>query len=307
MTAANGSAPSNQAAAAKTVLSAHGKSFYWASFFLGAKSAAQAAQLYQFCRYVDDLADGSLPDRAEQLRLINSQLAGHHSGQPSEETAQFLELMQQCQISSQAAIGLVDGMLQDQQPVELNHPAELLRYCHAVAGTVGLMMSRVLGCHNPKAQPFALDLGIAMQLTNIARDVLEDAQMGRRYLPASWVSLTPAEIAAASPVSRQPVAEAVAKTLELAEHYYRSARLGIQLLPLRSRLAIAVALRVYRHIGVRLKGRDYAWWRGRVYVPTWQKLLLTLVSLRVLLPSAVPEHNRSLHADLQGLVGVEGE
>jgi len=290
----------------KAVLAKHGKSFYWASLFLGSKLADRAARLYLFCRFVDDLADGDLPHRKESLEDIRARLKG--SSQPAgPEIEAFISLASDNNIPSEAARELLDGMLKDQQPTVVKDQAELLRYCHAVAGTVGLMMCRVLNCRHQRADAFAIDLGIAMQLTNIARDVLEDAKMGRRYLPASWVDLPASEIAEAAIPCRQPVARAVKQLLDLSEDYYQSALLGIQLLPFRSRFSITVALRVYREIGRLLQRRNLRWWQGRVYVGKPQKVLLSLRSLKDLKPIKVPNHKTALHENLQGLAGVEPE
>ena len=112
------------------VLARHGKSFYWASFFLGKDLADRAAQLYQFCRYVDDLADGDLPDRKESLNNIRARLQG--SGHPAgPEIEAFIQLANDCDIPLSAARELLDGMLADQQPTALSDTTELLRYCHA--------------------------------------------------------------------------------------------------------------------------------------------------------------------------------
>jgi phytoene synthase len=285
------------------ILARHGKSFYWASKFLGADLAERAARLYLFCRYVDDLADGDLPDRHESLEDIRARLAGENVAAGPEIEA-FIELANTHNIPLSAAAELLGGMLTDQNPTAVIDEAELLRYCHAVAGTVGLMMCRVLNCNEPRADSFAIDLGIAMQLTNISRDVLEDAQMNRRYLPASWANFTPEQIAEAGVNCQQPVAQAIDRLLDLSEQYYASAQLGIRLLPFRSRLAIAIALRVYRQIGWVLKRRKVAWWKGRVMVTGVEKVLLSLRSTADLRPKKVPPHQTKLHQHLQGLAGV---
>ena len=286
------------------ILARHGKSFYWASKFLGADLAERAAQLYLFCRYVDDLADGDLPDRQESLEDIRARLEGKHVSAGPEIEA-FIKLADKHNIPLSAAAELLDGMLSDQHPTALVDEAELLRYCHSVAGTVGLMMCRVLNCKEPRAESFAIDLGIAMQLTNISRDVLEDAQMDRRYLPSSWVDFTPQQIAEAGVNCQQPVAYAITRLLNLSEQYYASAQLGIRLLPFRSRLSIAIALRVYRQIGWVLKRRNMVWWQGRVMVTAGEKVLLSLRSMADLRPKVVPPHETKLHHHLQGLAGVQ--
>jgi phytoene synthase len=298
--------PSAAVLAPKQILARHGKSFYWASLFLGSKLADGCAQLYQFCRFVDDLADGDLPNREESLEDIRTRLSSNDRLACVEVEA-FMRLATDNNIPLIAARELLDGMLTDQQPTAVGDEAELLRYCHAVAGTVGLMMCRVLNCKEQRADSFAIDLGIAMQLTNIARDVLEDAKMGRRYLPASWIDLPAHVIANADIACHQPVADATQRMLDLAENYYQSALLGIQLLPLRSRLSITVALRVYRQIGWVLKRRGHPWWQGRVFVSKPEKMLLSLRCLRDLLPVKVPAHKKALHQHLRGLAGVETE
>ena len=295
--------------APKQVLARHGKSFYWASKFLGVELADRAARLYQFCRYVDDLADGDLPDRQESLEDIRARLAGKELAAGPEIEA-FIALANSNNIPLSAASELLDGMLSDQNPTAVADEAELLRYCHAVAGTVGLMMCRVLNCVEPRADSFAIDLGVAMQLTNISRDILEDAKMGRRYLPASWANFTPAQIAKAGlgdedTDCREHVADGIARLLDLSEQYYASALLGIRLLPFRSRLSIAIALRVYRQIGWVLRRRNLAWWQGRVMVTGGEKALLSLRSLADLRPIKVPPHRTQLHQHLQGLAGVQ--
>ena len=292
------------------VLARHGKSFYWASFFLGSQLADRAARLYEFCRFVDDLADGDLPHRQESLEDIRACLEDPNSendGLTIPELSNFIELAQQNNIPLSAARELLDGMLLDQQPTQLTTERELLRYCHAVAGTVGLMMCRVLECAEPRAEAFAIDLGIAMQLTNISRDVLEDAKMRRRYLPSDWFEsvVSVDDIANAESDCLQPVTQVIDRLLQLSETYYASALMGIRLLPFRSRLSIAIALRVYRQIGWVLRRQDLAWWEGRVMVGKTEKARLSLRSLTELLPVHVPAHTSALHQHLEGLAGVQ--
>ena len=292
------------------VLARHGKSFYWASFFLGSQLADRAARLYEFCRFVDDLADGDLPHRQESLEDIRACLEDPNSendGLTIPELSNFIDLAQQNNIPLSAARELLDGMLLDQQPTQLTTERELLRYCHAVAGTVGLMMCRVLECTEPRAEAFAIDLGIAMQLTNISRDVLEDAKMGRRYLPSDWFEsvVSVDDIANAESDCLQPVTHVIDRLLQLSETYYASALMGIRLLPFRSRLSIAIALRVYRQIGWVLRRQDLAWWKGRVMVGKTEKARLSLRSLSELLPVHVPAHTSALHQHLEGLAGVQ--
>jgi phytoene synthase len=294
---------------AKQVLAKNGKSFYWASLFLGPALADRAARLYQFCRFVDDLADGDLPHRLDSLEDIRAGLNDpqHPAVATIPELNAFIELAIESNLPLNAASELLDGMLRDQLPTAVATEAELLRYCHAVAGTVGLMMCRVLNSQHPRAESFAIDLGVAMQLTNIARDVLEDATMDRRYLPASWLDtpLSADAITRAENSCHLPVTTAIDQLLELADQYYASALLGIHLLPFRSRFSIIVALRVYRQIGRQLKAGGLQWWRGRTVVSKATKIRLSISSLVHLIPRKVPDHQAHLHKHLKGLAGVD--
>jgi len=160
----------------------------------------------------------------------------------------------------------VQGVQSDLEPVRIATVGDLLVYAYRVAGTVGAMMAPMLGADDDAAVGPAVDLGMAMQLTNIARDVLEDAQADRRYLPAAWVDLPPAAIAAASPAARARVPPALLDLLALADRYYARGRAGLPHLPLRARTTVAVAADLYRAIGTVIRERDGAYWQGRAVV-----------------------------------------
>ncbi len=139
------------------------------------------------------------------------------------------------------------------------------------------MMSAILGASR-EATPQAINLGIAMQLTNVARDVLEDARHNRRYLPATWLPtstevLSPGQIVS-EPVHREAVSIAIRRLLDLADLYYASAAPGFAAIPARSRHAIRIAAAVYREIGVTVRANDVRWWQGRTHVPLPRKLRL---------------------------------
>ena len=182
------------------------------------------------------------------------------------------------------------------------------RYAYRVAGTVGLLMCHVLDCHDEEARAHAIDLGIAMQLTNIARDVLEDAEMGRRYLPASWAGdLSPAHITAASTAPdgepAQTVRVAVQLVLGMADAYYRSGNAGLAYLPWRAHIAIAVAASVYRQIGVQIAASGYGWHQGRHVTGLGTKILCSFRASGSLWRRLWwrPAHQKALHDVLRGL------
>ncbi len=299
---------SNESLSPERSLAQNGKSFHWARRFLGEKVGGDAAQLYSFCRILDDMADGDIVDgplRLNNVRagLMNSQIADDHL-LPDLKT-----FISSKDVSAEIVVALIDGLLQDQRTVAVPDERALLRYSYRVAGTVGLMMSTVLGCYDVKALKHAVDLGIAMQLTNIARDVLEDAQMGRRYLPATWVGdMTPENILEISKIrqnssERELISAAVAQLIQLAETYYASGIKGLVYLPLRSHLAISVAAQVYRQIGLQIAAKGYCWYQGREVTSKSTKLACTFSALRSLAwrLRPYPSHKVRLHDSLLGL------
>jgi len=183
-----------------TVLSKHGKSFDFAGKFLSKKHLHSCARLYAFCRYVDDIADlTSQSDVAfRQLEGIEHDLKKGSSSDP--RIIDFIHLADEKNLDLSIALELILGLKDDVNCGVLKTEKELKQYCYRVAGTVGLMMCSMLDVNDEKAMPFAIDLGIAMQLTNIARDVYEAAQAARCYIPTEWITdQHPSEILFLSP------------------------------------------------------------------------------------------------------------
>ena len=186
---------------------------------------------------------------------------------------------------------------------------ELIRYSYHVAGTVGIMMCDALKCDNVLAKSFAIDLGIAMQLTNIARDVLEDAKMGRRYLPGSWVqNIPPKEIVLAAKTNDLKkihiISKGIKKLLILAEQYYLSGEKGFTFLPFNTRVAISVASGVYREIGVQLENENYNWQNGRQVTSVYKKIKISLFKTfkEIFYFRLKTKHDSKLHIFLENLV-----
>ena len=288
-------------------LAANGKSFDWARRFLGKRMGGDAANLYRFCRVLDDMADGDIPDGPRRLLTIRDDLA---AGRCSIDTllADFQPFIHQKNLPVPVIIALIDGLLQDQKLVRIADERALRRYGYRVAGTVGLLMCHVLDCDDDAARAHAIDLGIAMQRTNIARDVLEDAEMGRRYLPASWAGdVTPAHIIAASHApdgeAARSVSAAVGQLLLLADDYYKSGANGLSYLPLRAHIAIAVAARVYRQIGVQIAATGYGWHQGRQVTSRVTKIKCSLQAFGSIWRRFWPRtpHRKHLHDGLEGL------
>ena len=299
---------SNEELTSEQSLATNGRSFHWARRFLGQRMGSDAARLYAFCRVLDDMADGDIADGPARLRAIRDDLAAGRTGDDPALLA-FLPLMEEKRFPAEVLVALIDGLLEDQvEMVALADEAELLRYAYRVAGTVGLLMCHVLDCHAPAARAHAIDLGIAMQLTNIARDVLEDASMNRRYIPGDWVDdVGPADIlgAATAPGSGHgpAITAAVGRLLDLAEDFYASGAQGYRYLPWRAHLSIAVAARVYRQIGIQLRAASHTWHDGRQVTSSATKLRCSVLALGSLGSRLGGEgrHDGRLHLALRGL------
>lgn len=293
---------------ADLVLAQKGKTFHWARHLMGSLHASRATRLYRFCRYIDDLADeSSSPAVGSSALLLAAQdISRGMSAHPVIQDG--IDLMRECGIERAIVLELISGVASDLGVVLVTDENALLRYCYQVAGTVGLMMCRVLDTQNPSALPHAVDLGIAMQLTNICRDIAADAQVGRRYVPQSMLGeLAPQALICPAEALRPSVRQCVAALLDRADMYYRSAELGLPYLPLGARSGILVAARTYQAIGAQLRQRDYAYWTGRATVSKPRKAAVTLralltVPLQRAFWRSPRLHDATLHTPLDGLM-----
>jgi len=296
---------------ADLVLSRKGKSFHWARRWMAPGHAARATRLYGFCRYVDDIADEGIAGQDPRAALAS--IAQDFAGGASQNTivADAIALTRECHIPTLLILTFIDGITSDLDTVCLADESALIRYCYKAAGTVGSMMCRVLGCDDPAALRHAVDLGIAMQLTNICRDVAVDAAASRRYLPASIIGdLAPQELINPALLLQPRLKACIDELLDTADRYYRSGEAGLAHLPVGARCSILVAARVYRAIGTRLRQHDNAYWLGRIVVPRRTKSLVTLQALlstplrpRFWLPAR--RHDAALHSALSSLRGAE--
>lgn len=277
------------------LLARAGKSFHLAGKFLPSDRRTAATRLYAFCRGLDDLADET--GDAAQIETVARALENRDTSNPL--AALYLALDNS---DPAPGIALARALRDDTGPTLIANEQALLRYCHGVAGTVGLMMALVLGATDPAAAWHAIDLGIALQLTNIARDTREDADHGRRYLPAAWLDLPPASIHR----SPERVHEAALRCLALADPYYASGLAGLIYLPPESRRGILIAAKVYREIGEELRRQGPNRKADRVIVPSWRKATLVAYAFTAPAPwtKPAPPHDSVLHRHLAGLVGV---
>jgi len=255
-------------------LKKHGKSFYWASFFLPKKSKDAASKLYSICRFFDDLADDNNED---QTRLLKKEFK-----KICDDLNHPINLFFKAHNVSIKILGdLINGLIKDQTKVRIKNEEELIQYSYQVAGTVGLMMSPLIMVNNNKANKHAIDLGIAMQLTNIARDIYEDALMNRIYLPQDWINNT--DISELTDISFNKdliqIKSAIKKLILLSETYYKNGFAGMRYIPLKTRLAIFFAAKIYRAIGQKIKKNRYKYSCKRTYISKIEKIFITFVSI----------------------------
>lgn len=264
----------------------HGSaSFAAASRLFSAHTRESAVMLYAWCRHCDDVidgqslghgqVDGDRDDAAERLAMLRSAaLRACRGGEaPDHVHAALAAVVKRHAIPERYPLELLEGFRMDVEGARYASLDDTLRYCYHVAGTVGVMMAMVMGVRDERLLDRACDLGIAFQLTNIARDVVEDAAIGRVYLPADWLSQAgvPTE-SLQDPAHRAALATVVARLLDAAEPYYASARIGTRALPLRSAWAVAAAHGIYRDIGTRVRALGPAAWDVRTRTSGARKL-----------------------------------
>jgi phytoene synthase len=248
----------------------HSKSFFLSSLLLPARVRQASWALYAFCRRADDAVDEEVAGGMARVESLRRRLERVYAGRADDDPIDrsFAAVVERHAIPRALPEALLSGMEMDARGVRYASDEELLVYCFRVAATVGLMMTRVMGAAADAAYVRAADLGVAMQLTNIARDVGEDERRGRVYLPAALLEACGGDRRAA-----------VRALLARAEAHYRAADRGVPLLPADCRFAIASARNIYSAIGDAVARNGYDSLSRRAYVPFARKLLLVARAL----------------------------
>ena len=247
----------------KNYLSVYAKSFNWAGFFLPKKTLDKCSTLYDFCRVADNLADDDdeIENKKKKFDLFEKDFNQKNFNNPIIKN--MWDLIEEYNISLKIVRDLLVGIKSDiKETVKLDSKKDLLIYSYRVAGTVGLMMAKILRVSKKSSLKSAIDLGIAMQLTNISRDVIEDFEKKRSYINKNF--------------------EEISSTINLAETFYESSFSSIRDIPISFRFSILVARRVYRKIGHKILNKknfnDYQN-SGKVYVSNTEKILETFLSI----------------------------
>ena len=245
------------------LLKKHAKSFYWASFFLSSNILSKCSSLYNFCRTLDDIVDNNNNLNAKREIFSKFKKDFENKNFNNQIIKDMWSIIDSENISKKIVIDLFDGVETDlEEKVVINSKKDLLVYSYRVAGTVGLMMSKILKVKNREALKGAIDLGIAMQLTNIARDVCEDKARNRQYISHDF--------------------SGIREIIYNSQIFYENSFKSIRNIPIRSRFSVIVARRVYRKIGdyiLKQKNIENYNKAGKIYVPVFEKLIQTFLSI----------------------------
>ena len=263
------------------------KSFAVAAKLFEPETRASAYMLYAWCRHCDDVIDGQtlgynqsandgpVGEAALSLvRELEEKTSAACAGHADEPVFQALSVVcAKHSIPEKYPLDLIAGFQMDAEAHNYQTIDDTLLYCYHVAGVVGVMMAMVMGVKERAVLDRACDLGLAFQLTNIARDIVADHEVDRIYLPEDWLAtagLTKNNMA--KPENRSQLSTVADRLLDTAEPYYKSAMHGLPHLPWRSAWAVAVALKVYRAIGLKVRQRGAAAWDNRTSTSTMAKL-----------------------------------
>lgn len=274
------------------------KSFAAASKLFDEPTRRSAVMLYAWCRHCDDVIDGqqaghdavtiSREEAERRLAHLKAQTHAVYTGGELDDPAfaAFRQVVRAHGIPEQHALEHLAGFEMDVVEHRYQTIDDTLQYCYHVAGVVGLMMARVMGTQDEATLDRACDLGLAFQLTNIARDIVDDAAVGRCYLPEQWLAELgiPRDQVGASQY-RPAVAVLGQRLVALAEPYYASAQAGLTALPWRSAWAVATAGAVYRQIGVKVSAAGEQAWDARISTSKAEKIGAVLTGLQRALTS----------------------
>ena len=247
----------------KNYLAIYAKSFNWAGFFLPKKTYEKCSALYDFCREADNIADDENKIEVKKDNFIKFRNNFVNKNYDDPVIKNMWGLINEFSISTKIVDDLFEGINSDiKENIKFNSKKELLIYSYRVAGTVGLMMAKILNVHKEQSLKSAIDLGIAMQLTNISRDVMEDKKNNRSYINESF--------------------EEIKNTIKLSEKFYENSFYSIKEIPLSFRFSILVARRVYRKIGYKILNKqnieNYKK-SGKIYVSNIEKIIETFLSI----------------------------
>ena len=247
----------------KSYLSIYAKSFSWAGYFLPKKTFEKCSALYDFCRVADNIADDNDKIENKEKKFYQFENDFNQKNFDNPIIKNMWNLIEEFNISLSIVQDLLIGIKSDiKDKVKLNSKKDLLIYSYRVAGTVGLMMAKILKVNKKSSLMSAIDLGIAMQLTNISRDVIEDSKNNRFYIDENF--------------------EEISSTINLADTFYKNSFYSIKEIPISFRFSILVARRIYRKIGYKIlskKNLENYQNSEKIYVSNIEKVFETILSI----------------------------
>lgn len=281
--------------ACKKLLREGSKSFFAASLLLPKRVREPTVPVYAFCRVADDVVDEAEDSNA--VASLRARLAAAYSGKPHDSPVDraFADVARAHDLPREILEALIEGFAWDAEGKRYTTISDLHGYCARVASTVGVIMSVLMGTRDPVALARACDLGVAMQLTNIARDVGEDARNGRLYLPLEWLEEAKIDVDPflARPVFSEKLGRVVARLLQHADGLYARSHAGIPMLPADCRASIHAASLIYSEIGRFVEKNQFDSVTTRAYVPLGRKLRLLLRALWSPTPKILPSREMS--------------
>ncbi|MDC3091579.1 squalene/phytoene synthase family protein [Rickettsiales bacterium] len=255
------------------------KSFFWASVFFNRIERKDIEILYSFCRYIDDIGDSkkfSTSNSKKKLLLIIKDLSDFKS--QDSIISDFLIISKKYKINKEVPIDLINGVIKDlKKKIDIKTFSELITYSYQVAGTVGIMMCNIMNVKNRELFKHAVQLGIAMQLTNIARDIKEDLLMNRIYFPKDFRNfLLSSSYELITNKNKQKIfSKDLHKIIMYSDILYAQALYGIEKLPFKHRFPIMLASNLYQRIGFKIKCNTQQIWNKRIYVTFIEKIFIT--------------------------------
>jgi len=292
----------------RTIFKKNSKSFFFAGIFLNDQTFKNSSILYEFCRYIDDLADKKNKDKKIRVKKVMDNVI---EGKGNLKIKKILSLINNKTINKIHLLQLIEGIRYDlRKKVRIKSDKELISYAYLVAGTVGLMMSDILKVKNKVAKKYALDLGIAFQLTNIARDILEDANINRIYFPENWYKLKANDVTNPDSKKKRVLITLTKRILIMAEKYYKSSLKGLAFLGLKNRFAIFLALIIYRQIGLKIIKKGFSNLNKREKVSLMGKFFcllkcIILFSINIKIHTKNYNHDDKLHYYIRDIVIID--
>ena len=270
----------------KLTIQVRAKTFYFASFFLPKKIKNDIENLYIFCRYLDDIGDEKNLKKKKSIQILNK-IKKELSRRKSKNLVifNFINLQNKYKIENKYAFHLIEGIKSDlKRTVEFKDENDLTFYCYCVAGTVGYMFCKIININDKKLLLRAIQLGIGMQRTNISRDIKEDLELNRIYLPKIIRKYKGKKNnILKNQFLKESISNDLHKFLNKTDSYYLNSWEGIRKLPLRYSLSVGIAAELYQRIGIKIKNRNCNIWESRIHLKLIEKIFYTFFAIKKLI------------------------